>query len=73
MGKTRIDERGRILIPSKERKRLGLRPGANLELVEEKGVLLLKPIVSTPIRVKSGKEKWGSEAFPDSGEATFGE
>jgi AbrB family looped-hinge helix DNA binding protein len=68
-----MDERGRVLIPNEERERLGLKPGADFELVEEKGVLLLKPIVSAPVRVRSKKRKWGKEAFLDSGEATFGE
>lgn len=73
MGKTKMDERGRVLIPNAEREKLGLKSGAEFELVEEKGVLLLKPIVKTPVRVKSKKGKWGKEAFLDSGEATFGE
>ena len=68
-----MDERGRVLIPSEERERLCLKSGAEFELVEERGVLLLKPIVSKPIKVESRKEKWGKEAFLDSGEATFGE
>lgn len=68
-----MDERGRVLIPNEERERLGLKPGTDFELVEEKGILLLKPIVSSPVRVKSKKRKWGREAFLDSGEATFGE
>jgi AbrB family looped-hinge helix DNA binding protein len=73
MGKIRLDERGRVLIPSRERARLGLKSGAEFELVEERGVLLLKPIISEPVRVKSKRGKWGKEAFLDSGEATFGE
>jgi len=73
MGKIRLDERGRVLIPSEERERLGLKSGAEFEMVEERGVLLLKPIVSEPVRVKSRRGRWGKEAFLDSGEATFGE
>lgn len=73
MKKTKMDERGRVLIPTEERERLGLKSGAEFELVEERGVLFLKPIISTPIRVQSKKERWGIEAFLDSGEATFGE
>lgn len=73
VGKTKIDERGRVLIPTKERERLGLKLGTELELVEEKGILLLKPIISPPIKVLSKKRKWGKETFLDSGEATFGE
>lgn len=68
-----MDERGRVLIPAEERERLGLNPGMEFELDEERGVLLLKPVIPAPIRVESKKGKWGEEAFPDSGEATFGE
>ena len=73
MGKIRLDERGRILIPSEERKKLGLRPKAELELVEKEGTLLLKPIIPAPVRVRSKKQKWVGGAFLDAGEATFGE
>jgi len=73
MGKTRMDDRGRVLIPSEEREKLGLKSGTEFELVEERGILLLKPVLSTPVRVKSKKGRWGKEAFLDSGEATFGE
>ncbi len=68
-----MDERGRVLIPAEEREKLGLKSGTKFDLVEERGVLILKPIISEPIRVHSQKEKWGREAFLDSGEATFGE
>ena len=68
-----MDERGRILIPSKERKKLGVKAGTEFQLIEKSGVLLLKPIIPKPIRVRSKKKKWGKEAFLDAGEATFGE
>ena len=68
-----MDKRGRVLIPSEERERLNLKPGVEFELKEERGVLLLKPIIPGPIRVRSGKEEWKEEAFLDAGEATFGE
>ena len=68
-----MDERGRVLIPAEEREKLGLKSGTEFELIEENGVLLLKPIVPEPIRVQSKIESWGKEAFIDSGEATFGE
>jgi len=73
VGKTKMDKRGRVLIPSKERKRLHLKPGVEFELVDTKGVLLLKPIIPKPIRVRSKKEVWDKETFLDAGEATFGE
>jgi AbrB family looped-hinge helix DNA binding protein len=67
-----MDERGRVLIPLDERERLGLKAGAEFELIEEEGTLVLKPVISEPVRVRS-KRRWGKEAFLDSGEATFGE
>lgn len=68
-----MDERGRILIPSQERERLRLKPGTEFELIEEKGMLLLKPIIPKPLQVQSKKQDWGKDAFLDAGEATFGD
>jgi AbrB family looped-hinge helix DNA binding protein len=68
-----MDERGRILIPLDEREKLGLKAGTEFELVREDGVLVLKPVVPEPVRVDAERRKWGTEAFLDSGEATFGE
>ena len=73
MGKARMDERGRILIPLDARERLGLKAGAEFDLIRENGVLVLKPVVVEPLRVDGSFCKWGKEAFLDSGEATFGE
>jgi len=67
-----MDERGRVLIPLDEREKLGLKAGAEFELVQEDGALVLKPVISEPLRVEA-KRKWGKEAFLGSGEATFGE
>ncbi len=73
MGKTRMDERGRVLIPLDEREKLGLKAGTEFELAQEDGVLVLKPVIAEPVRVEGKRRKWGKEAFLDSGEATFGE
>lgn len=73
MGKIKVDERGRVLIPSMERKRLGIKPKTEFELIEKGGILILKPIIPMPVRVKSKKEGWGRETFLDAGDATFGE
>ena len=73
MGKAKMDERGRILIPLDEREKLGLKAGAEFDVVREDGVLVLKPILVEPLRVDGSHRKWGKEAFLDSGEATFGE
>jgi len=73
MGKTRMDERGRVLIPAEEREGLRLKSGTEFELIEEGGMLLLKPIIPKPVRVQSKRGEWSGEAFLDAGEATFGE
>ena len=46
-----MDEKGRNLIPSEERKKRGLKAGTEFELIEKQGVLLLKPIIYKPIKV----------------------
>ena len=73
MGKTKMDERGRILIPLDERQKLGLKEGTEFDLVRDDGVLILKPVIPEPLRVDAKHKKWGKEAFLDAGEATFGE
>lgn len=73
VGKIKMDERGRVLIPSEDRERLHLTPGVEFELLDKEGVLLLRPIIPKPVRVRSKKEVWDKETFLDAGEATFGE
>jgi AbrB family looped-hinge helix DNA binding protein len=73
VGKAKMDDRGRILIPLDEREKLGLKAGTEFELVREDGVLVLRPIIPEPLRVDARNRKWGKEAFLDAGEATFGE
>ncbi len=73
MGKSKMDDRGRILIPLNDREKLGLKAGTEFDLIRENGVLILKPIIPQPIRVNAKNRVWGKEAFLDAGEATFGE
>ena len=73
VGKAKMDERGRILIPLDEREKLGLKIGTEFDLIRDDGVLILKPIIPKPLRVDARSRKWGKEAFLDAGEATFGE
>jgi len=68
-----MDDRGRILIPLDDRERLGLKAGIEFDVVRENGLIVLKPIIPEPIRVDASRRKCGKEAFPCSGEATFGE
>src|SRR6266699_3679576 len=72
VGTAVVDEKGRVLIPLEDRTRAGLKPGVELEISQQKQGLLLRPVTPKPIRVRASRAKWGKEAFPDAGEATFG-
>jgi len=66
-----VDERGRITLPAKLRRTMNIEPGDILKLVVSKSNIILSKIPK-PIKVRANR-KWGSEAFLDAGEATFGE
>ena len=68
----KIDSKGRVLIPYKFRKQLGLKQGSELKMRTSKGYIILKPIIPESVKVKANR-RWGKEAFLDAGEATFGE
>ncbi|MEM2937481.1 MAG: hypothetical protein QXJ63_02915 [Candidatus Bathyarchaeia archaeon] len=66
-----MDERGMILAPSKRGKDFALNPGMEFELIEEKGMLVLKPVIPKPVQVQSKKQNWGEKASLDAGKVTF--
>ena len=45
---TNLDRFGRVIIPKKVRDKLGLRPGAVLEVQQQGGDVLLKPVQEEP-------------------------
>ena len=47
MAKTKIASKGQVTIPKEVRDRLGLRPGDELEFVEEDGVFRLRKLLPT--------------------------
>ena len=67
-----MDRRGRVLIPSRERRLLGLQPGDILEVEVREGAIVLRPRRPKPLKVRA-RRTWGKEAFLKSGEATFGD
>lgn len=67
-----VDDRGRITIPVALRDRLGILPGDELAIDLEEGQLVVQPEQADLETATSGKTDWGPEAFPGSGEATFG-
>jgi AbrB family looped-hinge helix DNA binding protein len=44
VGKTKIEERGRILIPKKIRDLAGIRPGEEVEVDFENGKVVIRPL-----------------------------
>ena len=45
MGKTKIEERGRVLIPKSIRERTGVRPGEEVEIMIEEGKIVIVPLI----------------------------
>ncbi len=50
----KIDSTGRIVMPKSDRDRLGLRAGADLEVIETADGVVLKPVSRGPSLVRAG-------------------
>ena len=50
--KLRMDKSGRIIFPKPLRKRLGLASGMELEVVEQPGGVLLRPMLQQPSMIR---------------------
>jgi AbrB family looped-hinge helix DNA binding protein len=48
----RIDKSGRIVVPKLLREHLGLKPGSELEVLEQAGSVLLRPVEQRPSMIK---------------------
>ena len=73
MTQVKMDKGGRLLIPIKERNRLGIKAGTEFQVSADNGVLILKPALHAQLYVDAGHRNWGKEAFLDAGDSTFGE
>ena len=51
----KIDSTGRIVIPKSVRDRLGLRAGADLEVIETADGVILRPVSRRPSLVRAGR------------------
>lgn len=65
-----LDKKGRVTIPKERREELGLTEDDRLLVEVEGAEIRLRPLVRKQLKVRSGR-KWGKEAFPKAGEATF--
>ena len=50
--KLRVDKSGRIVVPKLLRERLGLKPGGELEVLEQAGGVSLLPVEQRPSMIK---------------------
>lgn len=76
--KTTVSEKGQVTIPKKLRDRLGIRPGAVLDMIEERGrIVATKADPVDPVTAVSGilNPEPGTDEFIDSlrGEVLPGE
>ena len=67
---TNLDRFGRVIIPKRVREKLGLKPGALLEVQQQGGDLLLKPVQEEPrLLERDGVLVFGGEALGDLAES----
>ena len=66
MSKTKVTTKGQVTVPKEVRERLGLRPGDELEFIEEDGVFRLrKRLPPTSLKKYRGYLKELAGADPD--------
>lgn len=70
--KIKIDDRGRITIPTVLREKYGILPGDELDIEDAQGKILLNPVRPVLKKLKYGK-KWDKQAFFKTGDVTFEE
>lgn len=64
--KTTLDRFGRVVVPKEIRDRLGLRPGAEIEIDEKGNEVVLKPVEQGPaLMVKEGVLVYSGKAAGD--------
>lgn len=67
MSKTRITTKGQVTIPKEVRERLGLRPGDQLEFIEEEGVYRLRKRIDPEVfkKYRGYLKEWASQGSDD--------
>ncbi|MEW6188517.1 MAG: AbrB/MazE/SpoVT family DNA-binding domain-containing protein [Actinomycetota bacterium] len=53
--KGKISKKGWVVIPAELRKRYGIKPGSEVQIVPEKDHLRVVPVMDDPIHMTSGK------------------
>ncbi len=70
--KIKVDDRGRITIPTNLREKYGIFPGDELNVEDSQGKIFLNPVRQSIKKLKYGR-KWNTQAFFKTGEVTFEE
>jgi len=67
MAKTRITTKGQVTIPKEVRERLGLRPGDELEFIEEDGMYRLRKRVDPEVfqKYRGYLKEWAGQDSDD--------
>jgi AbrB family looped-hinge helix DNA binding protein len=55
----KLSQKGWVVIPASMRKKYGLKPGANLQVVDYGGVLAIVPAFKDPVKEGAGMLKGG--------------
>ncbi|WP_089309185.1 AbrB/MazE/SpoVT family DNA-binding domain-containing protein [Halorubrum ezzemoulense] len=66
---TKVDSKGRIVLPQEVRERLGITPGTEVDVREEDGKAVVKP-EDAPDKILERMEQLVEEASSDQGETT---
>ena len=66
---TKVDSKGRIVLPQEVRERLGITPGTEVEVREEDGKAVLEP-EDDPEQIIERMERLVAETSPEGGETT---
>ena len=70
--KIKIDDRGRITIPTDLREKYGILPGDELNIEDSQGKIFINPVRQPINKLKYG-QRWDKKAFFKTGEVTFEE
>ncbi|MBI4282039.1 MAG: AbrB/MazE/SpoVT family DNA-binding domain-containing protein [Chloroflexi bacterium] len=67
MAKTRITTKGQVTVPKEVRERLGLRPGDELEFIEEDGVYRLRKRTDPEVftKYRGYLKEWAGQGSDD--------
>jgi AbrB family looped-hinge helix DNA binding protein len=58
----RVSNKGQVVIPRELREKCGVNPGGKVEVMEQRGSIVIIPLPKDPIKGSRGMLKWGKSA-----------